>query len=118
MSGGKYTWEPGYSRWDYGIKYSYETKVENAENIKTLDGKIEKIDKEIKNIKNSVVVKVDKEKIKECNMELASARRYQSSCQNSNLKKYMNLLLILPKKDGYLGRINKNLRMYKRENLT
>ena len=116
MSGGKYTWEPGYSRWDYGIKYSYETKVENAENIKTLDGKIEKIDKEIKNIKNSVVVKVDKEKIKlkERNLELASARRYQSSCQ----KKYMNLLLILPKKDGYWGRINKNLKMYKRENLT
>jgi hypothetical protein len=81
-----------------------------------LDGKIEKIDKEIKNIKNSVVVKVDKEKIKlkERNLELASARRYQSSCQ----KKYMNLLLILPKKDGYWGRINKNLKMYKRENLT
>ena len=115
MSGGKYTWEPGYSRWDYGIKYSYETKVENAENIKTLDGKIEKIDKEIKNIKNSVVVKVDKEKtkLKECNLELVSARRYQSSCQ----KKYMNLLLILPKKDGYWGRINKKLKIYKRENL-
>lgn len=85
-----------------------------------MDGKIEKIDKEIKNIKNSVVVKVDKEKIKlkERNLELASARRYQSSCQNSNLKKYMNLLLILPKKDGYWGRINKKLKMYKRENLT
>jgi hypothetical protein len=55
--------------------------------------KIEKIDKEIKNIKNSVVVKVDKEKIKlkERNLELASARRYQSSCQKKMYESFINI---------------------------